>query len=113
MPAASEPSAEFDELAALSVYYARPSSSLRTPSRVASFQNCFSKKRMSARAGFAGARCCARESTVRVKKSQKYKKSYFEGGWCPMTKNEVKRQALAWHGSESLMLAVEPATDSH
>lgn len=30
-----------------------------------------------------------------------------------MTKNEVKRQSLAWHVSESLMLAAEPATDSH
>jgi hypothetical protein len=30
-----------------------------------------------------------------------------------MTNNEVKRLALAWHGSESPMLAVEPATGSH
>jgi len=30
-----------------------------------------------------------------------------------MTNNEVMRQALAWQGSELLMLAAEPATDSH
>jgi hypothetical protein len=30
-----------------------------------------------------------------------------------MAKNEDKRQALAWHRSESLMLAAEHATDSH
>jgi hypothetical protein len=64
------------------------------------------------RADFSGARYCARESTVRAKKS-KNQKCYFEEGWCPMTNNEVKRLALAWHGSESPMLAVEPATGSH
>jgi hypothetical protein len=30
-----------------------------------------------------------------------------------MTKDEVKRQAFAWHIPESLTLAAEPATDSH
>jgi hypothetical protein len=30
-----------------------------------------------------------------------------------MTKNKVKRQALAWYSLESMMLAAEPATDSH
>ncbi len=67
---------------------------------------------MSERADFAGARYVHANPRF-VRKNIKIKKCYFEGGWCPMTKNEVKRQSLAWHVSESLMLAAEPATDSH
>ena len=54
-------------------------------------QNCSTKKRMSARADFAGARYCARESTVRAKNISKNQKCYVEGGWCPMTNNQVMR----------------------
>jgi hypothetical protein len=48
-----------------------------------------------------------------MRKKFKIKKCYFEGSWYPMAKNEVKRQAFAWHGSELLMLAAEPTMDSH
>jgi hypothetical protein len=30
-----------------------------------------------------------------------------------MTNNAVKQQSLVWHGSELLMLAAQPAMDSH
>lgn len=46
-------------------------------------------------------------------KISKNQKCYVERGWSPMTNNEVMRYSLAWQGAELLMLAAEPATDSH
>jgi hypothetical protein len=42
-------------------------------------QNCSTKKRMSARADFAGARYCAHKVTVRLKNMEFFQKP---GGWC-------------------------------
>ena len=75
-------------------------------------QNCSTKKQMSARADFAGARYVYANSRF-ARKNFKIRKCYSERGWCPMTKNEVKRPVLAWHISESMMLAADPARDSH
>jgi hypothetical protein len=80
----------------------------------ARFQNRPRKKQCRHEAAFSASRYLHANPWFAQRKSEN-QKCYFEGGWCPspITNNEVKRQSLAWRGSELLMLAEGPGMDSH